>query len=1572
MRIKKWEILTIIIISLIVSTNLSSNFLIFLSSNAKEIDSSDDANNSLELQINGILYDLSSLNDRQDNGIEFIVKWKDFKVSRDIEHFITDYDIEIVEDLPLINSSLISVPIDFNKENIKKFILDMQLNPEISYLEPNLYDDLSYVPNDFYYSIYQWDLPLIGMESAWDTQLGSHAVYVAVIDSGIDYSHPDISGNYVPLGYDWVNDDNDPMDDRGHGTHCAGTIAATINNEIGVAGMAQVSIFAEKCLDNQGSGSHADFKSAVVHAVDNGADIISYSAGGSDSITKQEGVDYAISHGVMFIAAAGNEGNNIEFYPAAYPEVIAVSATDQNDQLASFSNYGNWIDVAAPGVDIVSTYLGGSYAIYDGTSMATPHVSGLAALIKSQFPSYTSIQIEQLIYEYAADLGDPGFDQYFGNGRIDATSIFLINAPPDSPTNPIPQNSATGISTNPMLSVDVSDPDGDEMDVSFYDASDDNLIGTDLNIPDGETASVIWQELSESTTYQWYVIADDGTETTQSPTWSFTTLESSENVIFLDTFNESILNPVWIWSPSESSYSLTTYPNRFSMEVAPNEDTWGGSFDSPRLYQNIPSGNLTMETFIQTNAGVYAQTGLLFFEDTSNWLVWGYVYDTEPDNHNEPGIGLEGIESGNPREELYFDPISSEEWNEGVYLRIEYTDFNDTFRFYYKKVGAPSFNWMGSRVIDWNDLKIGLWGKSWGSNPGYYSNFDYFLISRSPIDNERPNAPINPSPSDGAISLSDSPMLMVDVFDPNGDIMDVSFYDSSDNSLIGTDTDIQDGGTASLSWSGLSPGNIYSWYVIANDGIATCVSSIWSFSVGDTDSIFEDDFETYTVGTFPYNYELIYDGAGSNYQKITDDYSVSGSQSFTLTGASSWSAVATREFNYDMNHLFLEAQIMSETPSGSTGGNDNNIQVGFWNPDVATWGEYYVLINLRNDGKITLEGGTSVLVLGDYNAFTWYEVKLIVDLEENSVEAYINGALLAETSLVRDSTKTTDVAICSGWKGITGYIDDLKVSECNIADLPDLRDRGPSYSGWLRPGFGDLDIWCDIENVGTNVANSFNVSYYLSLDTSITAMDYLLGYDIITSLEKGDWTDSNWFGPVPTSIPDGEYYVGWIIDENNAVAELNETNNIFCIKTALVYVDYMAPSSDLSYIPDFSPNFVLSTTSISISADDGSGSGIDKIWYRIDGESWVEYVDAFTLSGYGEGLHTIEYYSIDEAGNIESINSEDIYLDVSGSSSLLTYSPNYSPNYVLATTSISISADDGSGSGIDEILYRIDGESWVEYVDAFTLSGYGEGLHTIEYYSIDNVGHVESTNSEEVYLDISAPSSLLSYNPDYSPNYVLSTTSISISADDGSGSGMGEIWFRIDGGSWVEYSGAFTLNGYGEGLHTIEYYSIDNVGHVESTNSENIYLDITEPTSSLSYIPHYSPNYIIDITTFSLSADDGSGSSIDKIWYRIDEGSWVEYIETFILSNYGEGLHTIEYYSVDNVGHAETINGGDIYMDPSEPTSSLSYIPHYSPNYIIDTTTFSLSADDGLGSGIDEIWYRIDGGSWVEYVDAFT
>jgi len=344
------------------------------------------------------------------------------------------YDSKIIEEIKIlaekcggrivnnvsIRNEVIALVVEIPTKYAPFFTEQARGRKYISYIQPSMKFKVTFTPNDPYWN-QQWAPKKIEANWAWNTTLGDPSVLVAVIDTGIYYLHEDLIDNYVPLGYDWVNDDTDPMDDHGHGTHVAGIIAATIDNNVGIAGLAQVKIMAEKALDEWGWGYDDWVANAIIHATDQGADIISMSLGGyGHSELIYEAVRYAYSNNVLLVAAAGNDGTDMPFYPAAYEEVIAVTATDSNDQRPWWSNYGEYdVEIAAPGVDILSTVPWG-YATKSGTSMATPHVSGVAALVLSVNPNATTYRVRYWLRLTADDLGDSGYDIYYGYGRVNA------------------------------------------------------------------------------------------------------------------------------------------------------------------------------------------------------------------------------------------------------------------------------------------------------------------------------------------------------------------------------------------------------------------------------------------------------------------------------------------------------------------------------------------------------------------------------------------------------------------------------------------------------------------------------------------------------------------------------------------------------------------------------------------------------------------------------------------------------------------------------------------------------------------------------------------------------------------------------------------------------------------------------------------------------------------------------------------------------------------------------------------------------------------------------------------------
>lgn len=298
-------------------------------------------------------------------------------------------------------------------------------NKMIQYVEPNyIYEKQTASndnnhPNDELYHQYQWNLSQISAADGWNYSEGSEDVIIAILDTGIATRHIDLATKIVE-GYNAFDETNNVEDYNGHGTHVAGISSAMTDNLSGIAGVSWYSkLMPVKVLNDDGEGSLYEVASGIRWAVDHGAKIINMSLGDhQDSQIMRDAIEYAYKNDVVIIAAAGNENVSTPMYPSAYEQVLAVSAVTANNQKAPFSNYGEHIDVAAPGEHIPSTYLNNQYVYMSGTSMATPHVSGLAGLIRSIQPELSNEQVMDLIRHTSNDIGSIGRDHYFGYGQI--------------------------------------------------------------------------------------------------------------------------------------------------------------------------------------------------------------------------------------------------------------------------------------------------------------------------------------------------------------------------------------------------------------------------------------------------------------------------------------------------------------------------------------------------------------------------------------------------------------------------------------------------------------------------------------------------------------------------------------------------------------------------------------------------------------------------------------------------------------------------------------------------------------------------------------------------------------------------------------------------------------------------------------------------------------------------------------------------------------------------------------------------------------------------------------------------
>jgi thermitase len=269
----------------------------------------------------------------------------------------------------------------------------------------------------------QWGLQRINAQTAWDTTTGSASVVVAVVDTGVDLGHPDLQGHLVD-GHNFVREDRPPQDDNGHGTHVAGTIAASLNNNIGIAGVApSVLIMPVKVFGRTGRGTDESVAAGVYWAVDHGAWVVNMSFGPASSGTQptplvEEAIQYANGLGAVVVLAAGNRGASEPPTLSESPGVISVAATMPNDARAPFSNHGPWVHLGAPGTGILSTFFDGTstYRAESGTSVAAPYVSGVAALLLSVRPWLKPADVDRILRTTADSL--PGQD--VGAGRLNA------------------------------------------------------------------------------------------------------------------------------------------------------------------------------------------------------------------------------------------------------------------------------------------------------------------------------------------------------------------------------------------------------------------------------------------------------------------------------------------------------------------------------------------------------------------------------------------------------------------------------------------------------------------------------------------------------------------------------------------------------------------------------------------------------------------------------------------------------------------------------------------------------------------------------------------------------------------------------------------------------------------------------------------------------------------------------------------------------------------------------------------------------------------------------------------------
>ena len=437
---------------------------------------------------------------------EIIIKYSDTATGTEISTLSSQLNTITLRDFARIGASLEQL----TDMTVPEAIAQFENNPAVEYIEPNYLYFAETIPNDPDFPNL-WGMHNTGQTGgtvdadidapeAWNEFTGTANVLVAVIDSGVDYTHPDlaanawtnpgeIAGNGIDddgngfiddiHGWDFYNNDNDPMDDNGHGTHCSGTIGGVGNNALGVAGVNwNVKIMGLKFLSSSGGGTSAGAIACIEYATMMGVDLSSNSwGGGSFSIALEEAIADAYAADILFVAAAGNSGSNNDVsphYPSSYTtgNIVSVGATDHNDNIVNTgiwaSSYGlTSVDIGAPGLDIYSTITGGGYAYKSGTSMATPHVSGVLALVRGQFPGITADASKALIFN-SVDVLPQLAGLWVTGGRLNAA--MALSGPDSIPPDPVVDLGVSETASNWMsLAWTATGDDGSTGNASSYD-----------------------------------------------------------------------------------------------------------------------------------------------------------------------------------------------------------------------------------------------------------------------------------------------------------------------------------------------------------------------------------------------------------------------------------------------------------------------------------------------------------------------------------------------------------------------------------------------------------------------------------------------------------------------------------------------------------------------------------------------------------------------------------------------------------------------------------------------------------------------------------------------------------------------------------------------------------------------------------------------------------------------------------------------------------------------------------------------------------------------------------------------
>ncbi|MBI1920293.1 MAG: S8 family serine peptidase [Geobacter sp.] len=1465
-------------------------------------------------------------------------------------------------------------------------------DPNVAYCQPDYPMQAQWIPNDPFYSSsgswaqgYDdlWGLKKLQTSAAWDITRGS-GVVVAVVDTGVDYTHPDLAANlwsnggeiagngldddnngFVDdvRGWDFASTDNDPMDGHGHGTHVSGTIAAVGDNAEGIVGVApSARIMPVKGLSDSGSGKSSWLANAIKYATDNGADVINNSWGcGSpcpSNPVAEDAVRYAHDLGAVVVFAAGNSQSDVQQISPQNRsnDVITVAASSELDTRSYFSNFGSLIDVAAPGGgdDGTSTnragrnilslragstdmygdglcLVGDKYFRARGTSMAAPHVSGVAALVVAKHPEFTPDDVSQVLRASADDIESVDFDLFSGAGRVNAQKAVNVNVVPHvkitSPTGPV------NVATNTTVTV-TGDANGPNFaSYRLYYATLDKTLAQvgawqalgpeSAQMVTGGVLATIDSSLFEPNRYylvKLEVVTTDNTRFTDVKEFMLYKDDSSFYKL------TGSIPPVFVDNPVSAG-------DRFAWTEVTIAD--GNLLPQlVKLYDGATNRLLTISP-VEGQPGAWIDKIFL----TPNKIVW---YET---NYS---YGSTVVASLSPTDGIV------------VERKLPYQLFSvDKDNILLNQGRNPYY---GALVYVYN-IKTDTLSQEYPLPQGDYSAGWPSISGNSVVTHMWYPAPLNyPYETLNLTNLTTGENevvrllnRVVDYGHPFGTAVNSPGFvvwnetDSvANNSLMLFDKTTKEIRTVAEDFPGSS---------FATDGSTVLYSRMGTESGYLKNNLYAYDIRTGTTSLYAMNYvpgadefgaslgtshvQWVRGGIGANFYNImvSNDVPSLATVSRQAVAPNTQLIMPVSASDPEGDKVDISAvggtwpDSSAELPAGATF-TDNGDGTGElrWTP--TTVGSYTVSFLARD-----FTGRKD----GAWNTARTVTIQVTPDVTPPT--STINGTSASPTN-------ATAATLTVGGTNVVAYIYKLDTgvysAEISVETpiiLTGLADGVHIVSVLGRDSIGS---W---QTTPTTVSWSVDttpptsaISGTPASPTSATGATLTVGgADVVGYMYRVDSGTYSAEMPVDTPI-----VLNGLAEGVRTVSVLgrDSVGNWQTAATTVSWsVDTTPPTSAISGTPESPTNATGATLTV-------SGAEVVAYMYRLDSGAYSAEIPVDTsivLTGLAEGVHTVSVLGRDSAGNWQTAPTTVSWsVDMTPPTSAISGTPANPTNATGATLTV-------SAADVVAYMYRVDSGAYSAEIAVDTpiiLTGLAEGAHTVSVLGRDSVGNWQITPTTVSWsVDTTPPTSAISGTPASPTNATGATLSVS-------GVDVVAYMYRLDSGAYsteIAVDTPIILTGLAEGVQTVFVLGRDSVGNWQTAPTTVSWsVDMTPPTSAISGTPASPTN----ATGATLAV---SGAEVVAYMYRLDSGAYSAEIPvdtSIVLTGLAEGVHTVSVLGRDSAGNWQTApTTASWSVDTVPPTSAISGTPA--------NPTIATSATLTVG-GADVIayMYRVDSGAY--------